>query len=83
MLRLGRPDHLWVAKCRHCRRASRLSVDRIIRRYSEREPLPFVANRLKCGRRGKIGAETCLGGVAGAGLTCKTFRNRFAAMAMR
>ncbi len=61
MLRLGRPGHVWIARCVRCGRKSLLPTDRILARFGERVPLHQAASRLKCAGCGHRGAEAYLG----------------------
>jgi hypothetical protein len=61
MLRLGRPGHVWIAKCFSCGRKSLLPVERILERFGEHMSLPRAATRLKCEGCGRLGAAVYLG----------------------
>jgi hypothetical protein len=61
MLKLGRPGHVWIARCSGCRRKGLLPTELILARFGEREPLVRAVAHLKCGTCGRLGAEAYLG----------------------
>lgn len=61
MLRLGRPGHVWIARCGRCGRKSLLPTEAILARFGERTPLQEATRRLRCDGCGWCGAEAYLG----------------------
>ena len=61
VLKLGRPGHVWMARCSGCRRKGLLATVAILARFGEREPLVRAAARLRCDTCGRVGAEADLG----------------------
>ena len=61
VLKLGRPGHVWIARCSGCQRKSLLPREAILARFGEREPLVRAAARLKCETCGRVGAKAYLG----------------------
>lgn len=58
---LGRPGHVWVARCWGCRRKTLLPADAILARFGEHAPLHIVAHRLRCATCQHLEAQIYLG----------------------
>jgi hypothetical protein len=61
MLRLGRPNHVWIARCFNCGRKSLLPAQEMLQRFGEQEPLARATLKLKCSGCRKLGAVAYLG----------------------